>query len=63
MGTQLRSMYLASRLQHKNIAKILGYAEGRIGQNSEQEYIWVEEYMPKGTLRNFVYEKGMLPPK
>jgi hypothetical protein len=54
---------LSSKLQHKNIANFLGYAEGRIGEDSEQQYIWIEEYMPKGTLRNFVYGQGMLPLK
>jgi hypothetical protein len=41
----------------------LGYAEGRIGEDSKQQYIWIEECMPKGTLRNFVYGQGMLPLK
>ncbi|CAL4986146.1 unnamed protein product [Urochloa decumbens] len=50
-------LVLASKLQHKNVAKVLGYADGRIGIK-EQEYIWVEEYMPKGTLRNFIYGKA-----
>jgi hypothetical protein len=42
-GTSLECAYkccslyvLASKLQHKNIAKVLGYTKGRIGQNSEQ---------------------------
>ncbi|CAL4982844.1 unnamed protein product [Urochloa decumbens] len=51
-------LVLASKLQHKNVAKVLGYADGRIGIK-EQEYIWVEEYMPKGTLRNFIYGKDL----
>jgi hypothetical protein len=54
---------LASKLQHKKIVNFLGYAEGRIGEDSKQQYIWIEEYMPKGTLRNFVYGQGMLPLK
>ncbi|CAN6363631.1 unnamed protein product [Urochloa humidicola] len=51
-------LVLASKLQHKNVAKVLGYADGRIGIK-EQEYIWVEEYMPKGTLRNFIYGQDL----
>ncbi|OQU83966.1 putative receptor-like protein kinase At4g00960 isoform X2 [Sorghum bicolor] len=53
------SLYvLASKLQHENIAKVLGYTKGRVGQNSEQKYILIEEYIPKGTLRKFIYEQG-----
>jgi len=58
------SLYvLASKLQHENIAKVLGYTKGRVGQNSEQKYILIEEYIPKGTLRKFIYEQGMLSMK
>ena len=56
-------LLLASKLQHQNIVKVLGYGHEVETQKSsvimrllkhnpakERDYFWVEEYMPNGTL-------------
>ncbi|CAD6252785.1 unnamed protein product [Miscanthus lutarioriparius] len=60
-------LLLASKLQHKNIIKVLGYAhevgpvvkwmKGRKGPKRETEYIWVEEYAQKGTLHDIIHSQ------
>lgn len=66
-------LLLASKLRHKNIVRVLGYAtengpvmewlRGRNGQNKDRTYIWVEEYVPKGTLHDIIHCQGMFPLK
>ena len=64
-------LLLASKLQHRNIVKVLGYTHededtsflawlrGRKSRNRETRYIWVEEYMPMGNLHDIIYNQGM----
>ncbi|KAL6907827.1 hypothetical protein ACP4OV_001997 [Aristida adscensionis] len=60
---------IASKLQHKNIVKVLGYAayevrspfgfwpwKGRKGQVKEAEYYFVEEYVPNRSLYKIIQE-------
>ncbi|CAL5051376.1 unnamed protein product [Urochloa decumbens] len=66
-------LLLASKLQHRNIVKVLGYAhededmsfmawlKGRNSQNRERRYIWVEEYMPMGNLHQIIYNQETRP--
>ncbi|XP_066337587.1 cysteine-rich receptor-like protein kinase 44 isoform X3 [Miscanthus floridulus] len=62
-------LLLASKLQHKNIVKVLGYGHEvgsssmitrllkyKNGQVREREYFWVEEYMPNGSLAKITHE-------
>ncbi|CAL4978880.1 unnamed protein product [Urochloa decumbens] len=60
-----KQLLLASTLQHKNVVQVRGYAHesgpvmewlrGRKGQNKDKEYIWVEEYVPNGTLHEIIH--------
>ncbi|CAO2150067.1 unnamed protein product [Urochloa humidicola] len=60
-----KQLLLASKLQHKNVVQVLGYAHesgpviewlrGIKGQNKDKEYIWVEEYVPNGTLHEIIH--------
>ncbi|CAN6363671.1 unnamed protein product [Urochloa humidicola] len=60
-----KQLFLASTLQHKNVVQVRGYAHesgpvmewltGTKGQNKHQEYIWVEEYVPNGTLHEIIH--------
>ncbi|OEL22675.1 Cysteine-rich receptor-like protein kinase 26, partial [Dichanthelium oligosanthes] len=67
-------LLIASKLQHRNIVKVLGYAledddrsfmawlKGRNNsQNRERKYIWVEEYMPMGNLHEIIYNQEPQP--
>ncbi|CAD6252783.1 unnamed protein product [Miscanthus lutarioriparius] len=62
-------LLLASKFQHKNIVKVLGYGHEvgsssmitrllkyKNGQAREREYFWVEEYMPNGSLAKITHE-------
>ncbi|CAL4985544.1 unnamed protein product [Urochloa decumbens] len=51
---------LASKLEHKNIVKVLGY--GRGVQESGNGYQWVEEYMPNGSLDKITRESQLAWP-
>ena len=68
-------LLLASKLQHQNIVKVLGYGhEAETQKNSvimrllklknrpakEGDYFWVEEYAPNGTL--YTKSRGKFPP-
>jgi len=66
-------LLLASKLQHKNIVKVLGYGHEvgsssmitrllkyKKGQAREREYFWVEEYMPNGSLAKITHGKFSL---
>ena len=44
-----KQQLLASKLQHKNIVKVLGYGDGRV-----KGYYWVEEYMLNGSLDEII---------
>ncbi|CAN6373409.1 unnamed protein product [Urochloa humidicola] len=61
-----KQLLLASTLEHKNIVQVLGYAhesgpvtewlkDTNSSQNKDKEYIWVEEYVPKGTLHEIIH--------
>ncbi|KAJ1256628.1 hypothetical protein BS78_K343200 [Paspalum vaginatum] len=62
-----KQLLLASKLEHRNIVKVLGYAQeagpvkgwfkGRKGLDTEREYIWVEEYVPKGTVHEVIHRQ------
>lgn len=65
-GNTYEKLVLASKLEHKNVVKALGYAqeagsvtdwwlEGKNDRNKEREYMWVEEYLPKGTLHEIIH--------
>ncbi|XP_039842674.1 G-type lectin S-receptor-like serine/threonine-protein kinase At1g11330 isoform X3 [Panicum virgatum] len=66
-------LLLASKLQHRNIVKVLGYTHededtsflawlrGRKSRNRETRYIWVEEYMPMGNLHDIIYNQELRP--
>lgn len=59
-------LLLASKLQHQNIVKVLGYGHDEVETQKtsvimrllkhknrpakERDYFWVEEYVPNGTL-------------
>ena len=65
-------LLLASKLQHQNIVKVLGYGHEVETQKSsvimrllkhknrpakESDYFWVEEYVPNGTLHTKIHGK------
>ncbi|KAJ1276896.1 hypothetical protein BS78_05G251700 [Paspalum vaginatum] len=67
-GHTYEQLVLASKLEHKNVVKALGYAQeaglavmewwsksSRNCAGKEREYIWVEEYVPKGTLHEIIH--------
>ena len=72
----LDTLLIVSKLQHKNIVKILGYVNHEVrttlspsvvrffkrreGQVIKREYFWVEEYATKRSLHNIIL--GMLTP-
>ncbi|RCV39466.1 hypothetical protein SETIT_8G226900v2 [Setaria italica] len=49
-------LLLASKLQHKNVVQVLGYSHEN-GAVKDREYIWVEEYVPMGTLHEIIHCK------
>ncbi|KAJ1276894.1 hypothetical protein BS78_05G251600 [Paspalum vaginatum] len=65
-------LLLASKLQHRNIVKVLGYGH-EVGHSSmimrllkrkndqaqDREYIWVEEYVPNGSLDRIIHESRL----
>ena len=65
-------LLLASKLQHQNIVKVLGYGHEVETQKSSvimrllkhknrpakgRDYFWVEEYVPNGTLHSKIHGK------
>ena len=65
-------LLLASKLQHKNIVKVLGYGhevetqkssvimrllKHKIHPAKERVFFWVEEYVPNGTLYTKIHGK------
>ena len=51
-----KQQLLASKLQRKNIVKVLGYGHKK-GDGGVKGYHWVEEYMPNGSLDKII--RGM----
>jgi len=65
-----QKLLLASKLQHQNIVKVLGYGH-ELGSSSvimrllkhkihpakERVFFWVEEYVPNGTLYTKIHGK------